>query len=90
VLPGRVLGPTALARAAPSAGLWWLSGDRRRCKDGAIVEERWPAPRGAMMVGAKLTSSQDPASFEKLRATLSDDGGIFRGSPAAARQCRFV
>jgi Domain of unknown function (DUF6265) len=76
-----ILGPTTLARAAPSADLSWLSGDWRRCAEGEIVEERWLGPRGGMMVGANLTSSKGRASFENLRMTQSDDGWIFWGSP---------
>jgi hypothetical protein len=81
--------PTALlllvattAHAAPAADLSWMSGDWRRCKDGEIVEERWLGPRGELMIGANLTSSQSgKATWELLRLVRSDDGWTYWSSP---------
>jgi hypothetical protein len=70
-----------LARAAPDVDLSWLAGDWRRCRAGEIVEERWLGPRGGLLVGANLTSSQGKASFENLRIAAGDDGWTYWASP---------
>jgi len=72
---------TTVAHAAPSADLSWLAGDWRRCKDGEVVEERWLGPRGDLMVGANLTSSQGKASFENLSISRADDTWTYWASP---------
>ena len=73
--------PCTAAPAAP-ADLSWLSGDWRRCKDGEIVEERWLGPRGGLMIGANLTSSQSGrTTWEQLRLVRSEDGWTYWASP---------
>ena len=69
------------ARAAPLPDLSWLSGDWRRCQDGEIVEERWLGPRGGLLIGANLTSSQGKASFENLRIAASDGAWTYWAAP---------
>ena len=58
-----------------------LSGDRRRCKDGEIVEERWLGPRGGLLIGANLTSSKGKASYESMRVAASDETWTYWASP---------
>lgn len=80
---------TSAASAAPAPDLSWLSGDWRRCKDGEIVEERWLGPRGEMLVGANLRSTNGKAAFENLRITRSDDSWTFWGSPGGRTPVPF-
>lgn len=67
--------------AAPPPDLSWLAGDWRRCKDGEIVEERWLGPRGGLLVGANLTSTNSKASFENLRIAASEGSWTYWAAP---------
>lgn len=70
-------------RAAPAASeLAWIAGDWRQCREGEIVEERWLGPRGDVLLGASLTSSQDgKASWEHLRIAREGDAWVYWASP---------
>lgn len=69
-----------LAAASPAASvddLGWLAGDWVSETDGRWTEERWAAPRGAMMIGYSRSGRGDALrEFEFLRIAADAGGGL--------------
>jgi hypothetical protein len=85
-----VIAATSLAHAAPAEGeLAWMAGDWRQCRAGEIVEERWVGPRGDVLLGANLTTTDDTTNWEHLRIARDGDAWVYWASPMGRTPVAF-
>jgi len=68
----------------------WLSGDWQSVMPNGLVEERWTAPAGVMMVGLSHASRNGKTrSFEYLRLELRGGDIFYIASPNAKKVAEF-
>lgn len=68
----------------------WLSGDWESVTPNGLVEERWTAPAGSMMVGMSHASRDGKTrSFEYLRLELRGGDIFYIASPNAKKVAEF-
>jgi len=68
----------------------WLSGDWQSITPNGLVEERWTAPAGGMMVGLSHARRDGKTrSFESLRLELRGTDIVYIASPNAKKVAEF-
>jgi hypothetical protein len=68
----------------------WLSGDWQSVRPNGLVEERWTAPAGTMMVGLSHASREGKTrSFEYLRLELRGGDIFYIALPNAKKVAEF-
>ncbi len=78
------------AQAADLSRVAWLSGDWRSESAQGVVEERWTAPAGAMMVGlSHAWRDGQTRSFEYLRLELRGTEVFYIASPNGKKVAEF-
>lgn len=78
------------AQAQEIEKLNWMAGTWTQKKEGEIVQETWLGPRGKMMVGANLATSEKPRqSFEFLRIVEGPSGLAYLASPSGKQPTEF-
>lgn len=91
VLTTLLAGSTAIpSQTADLHSVAWLSGDWQSVTPNGLVEERWTAPAGVMMVGLSHASRDGKTrSFEYLRLELRGSDIFYIASPNAKKVAEF-
>lgn len=90
VLLASALFASAQVPATDLHAVAWLSGDWEAVTSNGLVEERWTAPAGTMMIGLSHASREGKTrSFEYLRIELRGSGIVYVASPNAKKVAEF-
>lgn len=77
-------------QGADASRLRWMSGCWEARSGSRLIEERWTAPRGGLMLGTSRTSRNDSiVEFEQVRVETRPAGVYYVASPSRQATAEF-